>query len=124
MSRVAIIGASDNHDRYSYLALKELQKNGHEVLLVSPKLSEIDNIPVSSNINDLQKVVDVVTMYVNPKISSSMGQDLINLAPKSVIFNPGTENSDLQDQLSKAGINCVEACTLVLLKTKQFHIVL
>ena len=39
---------------------------------------------------------------------------------KRVIFNPGTENPTLADDLKKTGIEVINACTLVMLSTNQF----
>ena len=45
---------------------------------------------------------------------------LIAARPARVIFNPGTENPELEEKLAAAGIATVRACTLVLLRTGQF----
>jgi len=42
------------------------------------------------------------------------------LKPGRVIFNPGTENSELVERLEGNDILVEEACTLVLLRTGQF----
>ena len=44
----------------------------------------------------------------------------IPVTPRRVIFNPNTENKDAYEPLKQAGIEVVEACTLVLLKTSQY----
>lgn len=118
--RVVILGASDKPDRYSYRALLLLRQHGHEVLPVHPKLTQIEGVPVVADISTIEGTVDTVTMYVGPAISSALQDKLTALKPKRVIFNPGTENAALQAHLTKAGIACEEACTLVLLNTDQF----
>mgnify|MGYP000129389341 CR=1 FL=1 len=45
---------------------------------------------------------------------------IINLKPKRVIFNPGTENLEFVELLQKNGIDTEIACTLVLLGTNQY----
>ncbi|MFT6873748.1 MAG: hypothetical protein ACJAVN_002770, partial [Roseivirga sp.] len=40
--------------------------------------------------------------------------------PKRIIFNPGTENQELKNKAESAGIECVEACTLVMLSVGNF----
>jgi hypothetical protein len=57
---------------------------------------------------------------VNPNISSQFEDALLKLSPKRVIFNPGAENSELSERLSKNGIKVENACTLVLLRTGQY----
>jgi hypothetical protein len=45
---------------------------------------------------------------------------ILSLAPRRIIFNPGTENPDLQALATSNGIQAIEACTLVMLKTGQY----
>ena len=56
-------------------------------------------------------------MYVRPAISTQYRDAILALAPQRVIFNPGTENPELESALRRAGIDCIEACTLVMLRT-------
>jgi predicted CoA-binding protein len=118
--RVVIMGASNNPERYSHRALLLLQKHGHEVVPVHPKLAEIEGIPVVADVGLISGPVDTVTMYVGAAISSGLQEKLFALKPGRVIFNPGAENASLADALQKAGIACENACTLVLLNTGQF----
>ena len=46
--------------------------------------------------------------------------NILNLKPRRVIFNPGSENYALVTKLKEAGIEVVQACTLVMLRTEQF----
>jgi hypothetical protein len=78
---------------------------------------------VVSEIKELVKLgkkIDTVTMYVNAALSTKYLQDLIDLKPRRVIFNPGSENPSLEKALVAKGILVEEACTLVLLRTGQF----
>ncbi|MCX6857608.1 MAG: CoA-binding protein [Verrucomicrobia bacterium] len=118
--RVVLIGASDKPERYAHLAMVMLREHGHEVLLVRPRLKMIEGLPVLADLTEISGEVDVVTLYVGPAISAGLTQKLINLKPKRVIFNPGTESSELEAALNAAGIPTEEACTLVLLRTGQF----
>lgn len=118
-----ILGASPNPDRYAYLAQERLMAAGHAVLPVSPKGGEVLGVPV---VRDLAQAkasgakVDTVTLYVGPERLKPMVSDLIALAPRRVIFNPGTEDAEVEAQLRQAGIRTQEACTLVLLGTGQY----
>ena len=42
MKTVAIIGASDNPERYANMAMHDLQEHGYEVVLVNPFRSQIE----------------------------------------------------------------------------------
>ncbi|MFN8370864.1 MAG: CoA-binding protein [Bacteriovoracaceae bacterium] len=121
--KVVILGASDNIERYSNKAQKLLLKFGHEPILVNPKLSSIEGISCYKNLTEVtakEKNIDTLTLYVNPEVSTSLTNEIIKLKPRRVIFNPGSENKKLMDELTKQKIEVEEACTLVLLNTHQF----
>lgn len=120
MERVVVFGASNKEDRYSYKALKLLGEYGHSVVPVHPKLEEIEGIKVVNSIGDVEGEVDTLTLYVNPKVSEASLDDILKMAPKRVIMNPGTESDLLKEKLEKSGVNVVIGCTLIMLKTDQY----
>jgi predicted CoA-binding protein len=97
-----------------------LREDGHEVVPLHPRLLEIEGVPVVAEISQISGVVDTVTLYVGPAISSGLAETLITLHSRRVILNPGTENPELEAKLKAAGIDVQHACTLVLLRTGQF----
>ncbi len=117
---VAVLGASNNPDRYSNMAVRRLREAGHRVIPVHPALSEIEGLPVAQSLGGISEPVDTLTLYVGPQRSAPMINDIVRLAPKRVIFNPGTESPELASALDQASIPHVEACTLVMLQTGQF----
>lgn len=116
---VAILGASDDKDRYSYLALMLLKEHGYQPVPIHPSLTEIEGERVFKNLASSPKA-ETLTLYVNPKISTQMMDDILKFGAKRVIFNPGTENPELREKLQQKGAEVLEACTLVMLKTGQF----
>ena len=50
---VAVIGASDNPERYSYKAVKLLQEKGHTVFPVHPKLQQMEGLKVYPGIKNV-----------------------------------------------------------------------
>jgi uncharacterized protein len=117
---VAVLGASNNPERYAYLAVKLLQEHGHRVIPVNPALAEISGLPVAKSLGDLTEPVDTLTLYVGAARLPAMVAEILSLKPGRVILNPGTESPELQSALDSAGIPWQEACTLVLLRTGQF----
>lgn len=123
MEVVAVLGASSDTTRYSYKAIGLLKQYGHTPIPINPSEIEILGFKVVPEIKDLikeGKKIDTLTIYVNPKISGQYQQDILDLKPARVIFNPGSENPLLEKALSIHGIIVEEACTLVLLRTDQF----
>ncbi len=122
MSTVAVLGASDNPERTAYQAVERLLRNHHQVIPVSPKGGEILGLPVVSTLGQISTPVDTLTLYVGPDRQGALVGDIVALKPRRVIFNPGTENPTIYSQLQQAGIAVEEACTLVLLASRQFDV--
>ena len=120
IQRVVVLGASPKPDRYSNKAVKLLLQHGHTVVPVHPAAAEIEGLNVAPDLTAIQGPVDTLTVYLSPKQSAALLDDILTLKPDRVIFNPGTESPPLITALDKAGIRTEEACTLVLLNTGQF----
>ena len=118
---VAVVGASNNPEKYSYQAVKLLQEKGHSVFPVHQSIKEIDGIKVYPSVRDIPQPVDTVSLYVSQSISSGLAEDLFAKSPRRIIFNPGAENPELESKASEKGIKTLNACTLVMLKTNQFE---
>lgn len=118
--KVAILGASNKPDRYSYQAFQELRAKGHEVFPIHPILKDIDGCPVHSSLTYLTGAVDTITVYISPEKSTKAANEILGSRAKRVIFNPGAENPELASQLARNGFETLEACTLVLLRSGQF----
>jgi predicted CoA-binding protein len=117
---VAILGASDDESRYSNMALHLLQSYKHQAFPIHPKLTEISGTPVFKDISSLPEKIHTLTVYVRPELSTPLKDQILKLKPERVIFNPGTENPELAEELYQQGIHTEDACTLVLLRTGQF----
>ncbi|HVI43624.1 MAG TPA: CoA-binding protein [Chitinophaga sp.] len=114
-----VLGASPNPDRYSNLAVNRLTAKGHPVVAIGKKAASIGDIPVITEHPDL-KQVDTVTLYLNPILQKEYYDYILQLHPRRIIFNPGTENDELAQLATQHDITPVEACTLVLLSTGQY----
>ena len=110
----AIIGASSNPERYSYMATVKLKKYGHTVYPVGIKEGNIENELILLNKPSLQGV-HTVTLYLGAKNQPEWYDYIFALQPKRIVFNPGAENQELHEAAQKKGIECIEACTLVML---------
>ncbi len=120
MEKVVVLGASHKPDRYSNMAVKLLMEHGHEVYPVNYIKESILGLKVYKSITDIDGDIDTLTLYVNSKHVEAEVDNIINLSPGRVIFNPGTESKSAMAALETNGITVVQGCTLVMLKTGQY----
>lgn len=119
LKKTLVLGASDNPERYSWLALNRLREHGHPVVAIGSHKAVVAGVDIETQMKKLDNI-DTVTMYLNPKNQQGYYQDIIAMKPKRIIFNPGAENRELEAMATENGILVLEACTLVLLGTGRF----
>jgi predicted CoA-binding protein len=119
--KTVVVGATDNQSRYAFLAANMLQEYDHDVVPLGIKKGnvmghEILDIRTKPEIKD----VDTITLYIGPQRQPEWYEYLLSLKPKRIIFNPGTENPEFEKLAEDKGIETLEACTLVMLRSRQF----
>lgn len=119
IKKTLVLGASDNPSRYSYLAVQRLRNHGHPVVAIGRKSSIVADVNIGTEKNPYTDI-DTVTLYLNPQHQQEYYDYIISLHPRRIIFNPGTENEELEQLAEKNNIKTIEACTLVLLSTNQY----
>ncbi len=118
--KTLVLGASPKPERYSNKAVRLLRKFGHPVVAVGLRNDVIEDIPIIRPEEVKEKDIHTVTLYLSPKNQKAYYDFILSLQPKRVIFNPGTENPELKKLLEEKGIETVENCTLVMLRSGLF----
>ena len=117
--KTLVLGASENPQRYSYLAVQKLLSHDHPVIAIGKKEGKVHGIEISKDQRS-ENDVDTVTLYLNPDNQKKYYDYILSLKPKRIIFNPGTENRELAAMAKDKGIQTLQACTLVMLSTGQY----
>lgn len=117
--KTLVLGASDNPQRYSNMAMTRLRSKGHPVVAIGRRPTTVGDVAVDTEKKAFTGV-DTVTLYLSPRLQQEYYDYILSLHPKRIIFNPGTENDELARLAQANGIQPLEACTLVLLSTGQF----
>lgn len=119
--KTVIVGATPNQSRYAFLAANMLREYDHNIVPIGIKQGEV----AGEEILDIRKKpvikdVDTITLYIGPRHQPEWYEYLLSLKPKRIIFNPGTENDEFERLAESRGIEAMQACTLVLLRSLQF----
>jgi len=117
--KTLILGATPNAGRYAYLAANRLAGRGHAIVNVGLKTGEVAGVPIEKP-ETIHGDIDTITLYVGPQNQPALYDYILNTHPKRIIFNPGTENAELQKLAEAKGIETEYACTLVLLSIGEY----
>lgn len=117
--KTLVLGASTNPSRYSNLAMIRLTAHKNPVVAVGRREGKVGDVNIETGQPQIEGV-DTITLYLNPTNQQPYYDYILSLNPKRIIFNPGTENDELEEMARKQGIQSIEACTLVMLGTGQY----
>jgi len=118
---VVILGLSDDPSRYAYKAAQRLKESSYDnVKGVHPSGKTVLGVEVLPSLAEIKEPIHTLTIYLNPTKLDALFESVLKAKPKRIIFNPGTEHPTLMRVAKQKGIQVLEACTLVLLASKQF----
>jgi uncharacterized protein len=115
-----VLGASPNPERFSYEAIRALQRNGNPVIAVGKREADLGNIRIMKGIPNNIKEVHTITLYLSARNQREYYSFILSLKPERIIFNPGTINPELAEMASKNSIEVVNGCMLVMLNKGTF----
>jgi uncharacterized protein len=114
-----VIGASENPDRYSWIAVNMLKEYGHKVHALGIRSGNVNGVEILTGQPAFENL-HTISLYIRAQHQTDLYSYILGLKPVRVIFNPGTENPELMDLLKREGIDFEQTCTLVLLRTGLF----
>ncbi|MFC1860316.1 CoA-binding protein [Chloroflexota bacterium] len=88
----AVVGATDNPEKYGSQIFKNLKRRGYEVYPVNPKLKELDGVKCYPSLADIPVKVDVVDFVVPPEVTEVILKDCRRLSLDCIWLQPGSES--------------------------------
>ena len=117
--KTLVMGASQNPERYSHKAITKLLQYGHPVVAIGRRKGSIGTVEFETEPIPFENI-DTVSLYLNPANQRPYYDYIISLKPKRLLFNPGTENPELEALATENGIPFLHSCTLVMLSIGNF----
>ncbi|MFC1925533.1 CoA-binding protein [Chloroflexota bacterium] len=90
--RFAVVGATDNPQKYGNQIVKNLKSRGFKVYPVNPGLKEIEGLECFPSLADIPFKVDVVDFVVPPKITEEILKQCKELKLSRIWLQPGSES--------------------------------
>ena len=120
-SGVSIHGCADVEALLpAYRAQQLLRDSGYQAVPVNPAFDDIAGERCYASIRDVPQPIDTVTLYLGEARSTPLAEEIIAAKPRRIIMNPGAENDTLAVKAAAAGIEVVQDCTLVMLRSGAF----
>ncbi|TYQ17033.1 UNVERIFIED_CONTAM: hypothetical protein Cloal_3634 [Acetivibrio alkalicellulosi] len=112
----AVVGATENPEKYGNSIFKKLKLKGYKVYPISPNYEMINGDKCYKNLSSLPEKPEVINMVVSPKIGKGIIEEAAKLGIDNIWLQPGTHNTEIMNLINEKGLNAVKACILVELK--------
>ena len=112
---IALIGASNDRNKYGYKIYRDLRNKGYNVTPINPKEEKIEGDRAYASIEEMKELPDIANFVVPPPVAIKIAQNITNLGIKHLWFQPGSESKELEDWLKNTdGIEyLINACIMV-----------
>jgi len=112
----AVVGATENSEKYGNKIFRKLLSRGYKVYPVNPKYDTIEGVPCYKDLSSLPEKPDVIDMVVSPAKGRPVLEEAARLGIRNIWFQPGTYDDDLLEFAKSKGLTYVLACVLVALR--------
>lgn len=112
MKTIAILGASADRSKFGNKAVRAYQRAGYRVHPVNPKEEEIEGERVAKSLADVPEPLDRISVYLPPKVTDSLLNEIAGKRAGEVWFNPGADDDELLEKARTAGIPVVQGCSI------------
>ena len=96
---IALIGASNDKNKYGNKIYRDLRNKGYHVIPINPKEELIEGDKAYSSIEEMETIPDIANFVVPPPVAIKIAQHITELGIKYLLFQPGSESEELEDWL-------------------------
>lgn len=116
----AVVGATNNNEKFGYKIFKALKEAGYNVYPVNPGINEILGDKCYPALKDLPIVPDVVNVVVPAKVGEQIMSNCSELGIKNVWLQPGANAASVVQLARNFDLNVVDQnCVLTELRNHK-----
>ena len=108
---VAIIGASNNPDKYSHKSVLAHIRAGYAVYPVNPKEETIAGLKCYRSVGEIPAALERVSLYLPPALGLKVLDEIAAKGCQELWVNPGAESPELMKRAEELGLNAIYACS-------------
>jgi predicted CoA-binding protein len=110
---VAVIGASNNRQKFGNRAVRAFLRQGYTVVPINPNEREVEGLKAYNSVLDVPGPIDMASFYVPPEIGEQVIQEVARKQIPEVWLNPGAESDELIARARSLSIKPIVACSIV-----------
>ena len=92
---VAVIGASNNRQKFGNRAVRAYQAQGYTVIPINPSERTVEGLTAYKSVLDVPGRIDLASFYVPPEIGAQVIEQVVAKGIPEVWLNPGADSDEL-----------------------------
>lgn len=109
----AVVGVSQNKEKYGYKIYSRLKDRGYDVFGISPLYSHIDEDKLYQHLEEVNSPIDCVVFVCAKQHVYAYIDEMSSLGIRYAWLQPNTYDEDLLEYIKAQGITPILACVLV-----------
>ena len=110
---VAVIGASNNHEKFGNKAVRSYVAHGHSVYPVNLRETTVEGLTAYRSILDVPVKLDATLVYVPPEVTIRLLPAIAKKGPGALYLNPGSEDDAVVARAAELGLEPLLECAIV-----------
>ena len=105
---IAVVGASNNPEKYSNEVASYLMEQGYRIIPVNPSEEEVLGEGAYETVEQIPEQVDVVDVFLPPEKTPEIAEDAVQAKAKVLWLQEGIENEEARRIAEEGGLAYVE----------------
>ena len=119
---VAVIGASNNRQKFGNRALRAFREQGYSVIPINPHEAEVEGLKAYGSVLDVPGPIDMASFYVPPEVGETVIGEVARKQIPEVWLNPGAESDALIARARALAIKPIVACSIVAIGKNPYSL--
>jgi len=119
--RFAVVGASQDREKYGNKVLRVYQQNKRDVVPVNPKAEEIEGLKSYPDLASIPGRIDGISIITPPTVTERVVKEAIQSGIQNIWMQPGAESAAVVKAAEESGANVIAGgpCILVTLRYRE-----
>ncbi len=105
---IAVVGASNDPEKYSHEVGSYLKEQGYRVIPVNPTEEEVLGERAYKTVDQVPEEVDVVDVFLPPEKTTDIAEDAVRARAKVLWLQEGIENAETRRIAEEGGLVYIE----------------
>ncbi len=105
---IAVVGLSDNPEKYSHEVGTYLREQGYRIIPVNPTKEEVFGEHAYDTVDQIPEQVDVVDVFLPPEKTPETAKDAVRAGAKVLWLQEGIQSEEARQIAEEGGLTYVE----------------